>query len=66
MKTATDRLNPISHKSHSPPTRAKGSKAMTISVSARRRKFEVLQDLVLVAVQGDANLIRRTLLPISL
>ena len=29
--TATDRLNPISHTSHSPPTRAKGSEAMTIT-----------------------------------
>ena len=37
--TATDRLKPIHHISHSPPTSANGSDSMTISVSVMRRKL---------------------------
>ncbi len=37
--TATDRLNPIAHISHSPPTSENGKDSSTISVSVMRRKF---------------------------
>ena len=37
--TATDMLKLIHQSSHTPPTRAKGSDSITMSVSVRRRKF---------------------------
>ena len=37
--TATDRLKPSHHSSHSPPTSANGSDSMTISVSVSVRKL---------------------------
>ena len=37
--TATDMLKPIHHTSQTPPTSAKGTESITISVSAMARKF---------------------------
>ena len=37
--TATDKLKPSHHKSHSPPTSEKGSDSITIKVSVMARKF---------------------------